>query len=326
MRRGEMVRTLATARTSPAELAELMVGRRVLLRVEKAPATPGPVVLEVDGLDLVDDKGVRAAEVGELRRCARARSSGSPGSPATASRSCSRCWPASGRRPAGRCGSTARRSTSRASPTPTTAARRRDRARARGPPPARAGHAVRRSGRTPASATSDEPRFQGPVVHARPRRRSATSRGGASSASTSGRRSCDLKTANFSGGNQQKIVHRPRDGARPRGAAGRPADPRRRHRRDRVHPPADRRAARPGQGDPAGLGRARRDPGARRPDRGDVRRPHLRRARRRRDRRARARAADGRDDRSAAGDQRRAAASSERSPLRHACPAGPTWR
>ena len=36
MRRGEMVATLETADTSPPELAELMVGRRVLLRVEKA--------------------------------------------------------------------------------------------------------------------------------------------------------------------------------------------------------------------------------------------------------------------------------------------------
>ncbi len=58
MRRGEMVRTLATAETSPAEIAELMVGRRVLLRVEKAPATPGPVVLSMEGLDLVDAQGV----------------------------------------------------------------------------------------------------------------------------------------------------------------------------------------------------------------------------------------------------------------------------
>jgi simple sugar transport system ATP-binding protein len=33
MRRGEIVRTLTTAETSPPELAELMVGRRVLLRV-----------------------------------------------------------------------------------------------------------------------------------------------------------------------------------------------------------------------------------------------------------------------------------------------------
>ena len=58
MRRGEMVRTLATAETSPAELAELMVGRRVLLRVEKTPANPGAIVLEVENLRLTDDKGV----------------------------------------------------------------------------------------------------------------------------------------------------------------------------------------------------------------------------------------------------------------------------
>jgi simple sugar transport system ATP-binding protein len=58
MRRGEMVRTLATAETNPAELAELMVGRRVLLRVEKGEARPGRTVLEAEGLDLVDDQGV----------------------------------------------------------------------------------------------------------------------------------------------------------------------------------------------------------------------------------------------------------------------------
>jgi ABC-type uncharacterized transport system ATPase subunit len=58
MRRGEMVRTFVTAETTPAELAEAMVGRRVLLRVEKGPATPGPVALEVRGLDLVDAQGV----------------------------------------------------------------------------------------------------------------------------------------------------------------------------------------------------------------------------------------------------------------------------
>ncbi|MFO1105220.1 MAG: ABC transporter ATP-binding protein [Amaricoccus sp.] len=58
MRRGEMVRTLPTAETSPAELAELMVGRRVLLRVDKAPARPGPVTLEVRDLSLTDAQGV----------------------------------------------------------------------------------------------------------------------------------------------------------------------------------------------------------------------------------------------------------------------------
>ena len=58
MRRGEMVKTLVTADTSPAELAELMVGRRVLLRVEKGPPNPGAMVLEVENLSLTDAKGV----------------------------------------------------------------------------------------------------------------------------------------------------------------------------------------------------------------------------------------------------------------------------
>jgi ABC-type uncharacterized transport system ATPase subunit len=59
MRRGQIVRTLETSQTSPAELAELMVGRRVLLQVEKSPATPGEVVLEVRDLCLTDDQGVQ---------------------------------------------------------------------------------------------------------------------------------------------------------------------------------------------------------------------------------------------------------------------------
>jgi simple sugar transport system ATP-binding protein len=57
MRRGEMVATLPTAGTSPAELAELMVGRRVLLRVEKDAARPGPVRLAVKNLVVRDAKG-----------------------------------------------------------------------------------------------------------------------------------------------------------------------------------------------------------------------------------------------------------------------------
>ena len=72
MRRGEMTNTVATASTSPAELAEMMVGRKVLLRVEKAPAKPGDVMLKVDDLRVVRDgverlKGVslhvRAGEI-----------------------------------------------------------------------------------------------------------------------------------------------------------------------------------------------------------------------------------------------------------------------
>ncbi len=58
MRRGEMVAHLATAETSPPELAEAMVGRRVLLRVEKEPRPRGAKVLEAIGIDLVDARGV----------------------------------------------------------------------------------------------------------------------------------------------------------------------------------------------------------------------------------------------------------------------------
>jgi simple sugar transport system ATP-binding protein len=64
MRRGEMVATLETAKTSPPELAELMVGRRVLLRVDKGAAAPGAPALEVENLSVVDAKGVlRVANV-----------------------------------------------------------------------------------------------------------------------------------------------------------------------------------------------------------------------------------------------------------------------
>ncbi|RDW11986.1 ABC transporter ATP-binding protein [Paracoccus thiocyanatus] len=58
MRRGEMVASVRTAATGPAELAELMVGRKVLLRVDKGPARPGAPVLEVQGLRMVDAEGV----------------------------------------------------------------------------------------------------------------------------------------------------------------------------------------------------------------------------------------------------------------------------
>ena len=73
MRRGEMTATVKTAETSPEQLAELMVGRKVLLEVDKAPAKPGPVVLEVQGLRVIDhdkverlrgiDLTIRAGEI-----------------------------------------------------------------------------------------------------------------------------------------------------------------------------------------------------------------------------------------------------------------------
>ena len=58
MRRGEMTATVRTADTNPEQLAELMVGRKVLLRVDKVPATPGKTVLEAKNLRVHDNKGV----------------------------------------------------------------------------------------------------------------------------------------------------------------------------------------------------------------------------------------------------------------------------
>jgi simple sugar transport system ATP-binding protein len=57
MRRGEMVAHVATAATSPPELAEAMVGRRVLLRVEKTARRRGEAVLEAVGLSYTDERG-----------------------------------------------------------------------------------------------------------------------------------------------------------------------------------------------------------------------------------------------------------------------------
>ncbi|MCZ8078746.1 MAG: ABC transporter ATP-binding protein [Rhodobacteraceae bacterium] len=58
MRRGTMVGTVKTAESSPEELAELMVGRKVLLEVEKRPAVLGKVVLKVEDLRVKDEHGV----------------------------------------------------------------------------------------------------------------------------------------------------------------------------------------------------------------------------------------------------------------------------
>ena len=58
MRRGTMVATVKTAETSPEALAELMVGRKVLLEVDKGPAKPGDVVLSVADLRVRDEHKV----------------------------------------------------------------------------------------------------------------------------------------------------------------------------------------------------------------------------------------------------------------------------
>jgi ABC-type uncharacterized transport system ATPase subunit len=58
MRQGAVVHETATKDTSPRALAEQMVGRAVLLRVEKGPAKPGEVLLDVRDLEVRDRFGV----------------------------------------------------------------------------------------------------------------------------------------------------------------------------------------------------------------------------------------------------------------------------
>lgn len=58
MRQGSVVFEVATRETSPQELAEKMVGRSVLLRLDKRPAQPGKTLLEVKSLRVSDSQGV----------------------------------------------------------------------------------------------------------------------------------------------------------------------------------------------------------------------------------------------------------------------------
>jgi ABC-type uncharacterized transport system ATPase subunit len=73
LRRGKVIETVPREGATEASLARAMVGREVLLRVEKPPAQPGDVLLAVEDLHVNDDRGiakvrgvsfeVRAAEI-----------------------------------------------------------------------------------------------------------------------------------------------------------------------------------------------------------------------------------------------------------------------
>jgi simple sugar transport system ATP-binding protein len=60
LRRGRKVATLACAGASEQDLARLMVGRDVLLEVDKRPAAPGDPLLVVDDLVVRDERGLEA--------------------------------------------------------------------------------------------------------------------------------------------------------------------------------------------------------------------------------------------------------------------------
>ncbi|MHB0951287.1 MAG: ABC transporter ATP-binding protein [Allorhizobium sp.] len=58
MRRGEIVATRKTTETTVEELADIMVGRHVLLEVDKGTPNPGEVFLSVRNLTVKDGRGV----------------------------------------------------------------------------------------------------------------------------------------------------------------------------------------------------------------------------------------------------------------------------
>ncbi|HMJ35130.1 MAG TPA: ABC transporter ATP-binding protein [Baekduia sp.] len=62
LRRGKTIGTIDTAAADEASLARMMVGRDVVLRVEKEPARPGEPLLEIDDVHAVDDRGLPAVD------------------------------------------------------------------------------------------------------------------------------------------------------------------------------------------------------------------------------------------------------------------------
>jgi simple sugar transport system ATP-binding protein len=60
LRRGKRVETIPREGATEASLARMMVGRDVLLHVDKKAAQPGDALLRVDDLSVVDDRGLPA--------------------------------------------------------------------------------------------------------------------------------------------------------------------------------------------------------------------------------------------------------------------------
>src|SRR6266496_1474337 len=58
LRRGKKIETVPREGATEESLARAMVGREVLLRVDKAPALPGDVLLAVDDLHVRDERGI----------------------------------------------------------------------------------------------------------------------------------------------------------------------------------------------------------------------------------------------------------------------------
>lgn len=66
IRHGKTVGTRITAETTPAELAELMVGREVVLRIDRTPGSPGETVMTADNIVVEGGHGQRHLDIGHL--------------------------------------------------------------------------------------------------------------------------------------------------------------------------------------------------------------------------------------------------------------------
>ena len=237
-----------------------MVGREVLLRVDKSPSNPTDVLLDVEDLHVFDDRGIEKVRglslevrAGEIVGIAGIDGNGQTEliDAMTGLRKVGVGPGIGGRRGRHR----------RQRPRPLQLG---PRPHSRGPAAARARARVldRREHRAP--RLSPRARLQGWA--------------GCSRAASSSARARLIKEFDVRGGGAQtprgrplgrqpaEGRPRPRDRPRPEGPDRRPADARPRRRRDRVRPPAARRGARRGTRDPAGLARARGDPVAVRPD------------------------------------------------------------
>ena len=271
LRRGKTIDTVPREGATEEGLARLMVGREVILRVDKSQAEPGEPLLTVEDLYVDDERGLEAVrgisfevKAGEIVGIAGVDGNGQIGAdrrdhgPAQGESGPNR------RRPA-----TTSRTTRRASAWTQESATS----------PRTASCAVSSSISRLAENIALHDYREEPdskygwlfprrlIARARTLLKEFDVRGGGP----------ETRAAALSGGNQQKVDRRARGLARPERPRRGAADPRPRRRRDRVRPsPARRRAGR-GTRDPARLLRARRGPVALRPDPRHLRRPDRRR-------------------------------------------------
>ena len=67
IRRGKTIGTRITSETTPQKLAELMVGRAVLLRVDRPPANVGETILDGSDLVVTGDHGAKTLDVASIQ-------------------------------------------------------------------------------------------------------------------------------------------------------------------------------------------------------------------------------------------------------------------